>query len=257
VKRAIEIESARLIGMISKGEKIVQQTRSFDANNGTSFPTRDKEEADDYRYFPEPDLSPFHLQDEYIAAIMESIPMLQPERVKTYKGDYQLSEYDATVLTEDRAFADYFESITGFTKNYKAAANWMLGPVKSWLNESGSEIEHFPLGAGKLAELIDLVDAGKISFTIASARVFPELVKHPSRSAADIAVENNLLQDSDVSSIESIIDEVIASMEKKVDEYRKGKKGLLSLFVGEVMKRSKGKADPRITNELLLKKLKL
>ena len=266
VKRAIETEAKRLIDMVEKGETIIQQTRSFDANNGTTFAIRDKEDADDYRYFAEPDLTPFHLQDEFIERIRKSIPALPEERIKKYIAELQLSEYDAAVLTEERNFSDYFENVISFLPSIrsgegqgvrpKAAANWMLGPVKSWLNENGKEIDAFPLSAKQLALLIALIDSGKVSFSVASTKIFPELIKNPAKTPDQIATEQNLVQQSDVSAIGPLIDAVLEKFADKVIEYKKGKKGLLALFVGEVMKQSKGKADPKVTNELLLEKLK-
>jgi aspartyl-tRNA(Asn)/glutamyl-tRNA(Gln) amidotransferase subunit B len=256
VKRAIETEAKRLIDLVEKGETIIQQTRSFDANNNTTFAIRDKEDADDYRYFAEPDLTPFHLQNEFIERIRQSIPALPEERIKKYITELQLSEYDATVLTEERSFSDYFESVIQNTPNNKAAANWMLGPVKSWLNENGKEIESFPLSAKQLASLIILIDTGKVNFSVASTKLFPELIRNPDKTPEQIATEQNLIQQSDVSAIGPLIDAVLEKFADKVTEYKKGKKGLLALFVGEVMKQSKGKADPKVTNELLLEKLK-
>lgn len=256
VKRAIEAEATRLIEILETGGTIVQQTRSFDANTGTTFATRDKEDADDYRYFAEPDLTPFHLQDEFIERIKRSIPSLPEERIEKYTTTFQLSAYDATVLTEEKALADYFEHITLHTTNYKAAANWMLGPVKSWLNENEKTITDIPLQPEQIAALIGLIDTGKLSFSVASGKIFPALLLEPGKTAEQIAIDNNLLQQSDVSAIGPIVDSVLEKFADKVTEYKKGKKGLLSLFVGEVMKQSKGKADPKLTNELLLEKLK-
>ena len=256
VKRAIEAESKRLIDLLEAGETIIQQTRSFDANTGTSFATREKEDADDYRYFPEPDLAPFSLSDSFIEKIRETIPALQQERIKKYIGEYQLSAYDAGLLTEERELSDYFDAVISHTTNYKAAANWILGPVKSCLNDNNSEISSLPLTASKLAGLIKMVENGALSFTVAASRLFPMLLKDPQAEPAHLASTLNLLQQSDGSAIGPIIDRVLLKFADKVTEYKKGKKGLLALFVGEVMKQSKGKADPKITNELLLEKLK-
>lgn len=256
VKRAIETEAKRLIDMVEKGETIIQQTRSFDASNGTTFAIRDKEDADDYRYFAEPDLTPFNLQTEFIERIRQSIPALPEERIKKYISELKLSEYDATVLTEEKSISDYFEEVIQSTVNYKGAANWMLGPVKSWMNENGKEIDAFPLPAKQLASLITLIDSGKVNFSAASTKIFPGLINNPDKTPMEIATEQNLIQQSDVSAIGPIIDAVLDKFADKVVEYKKGKKGLLALFVGEVMKQSRGKADPKVTNELLLKKLK-
>lgn len=264
-KRAVEWETKRLIGLLEKGEPIIQQTRSFDANNGTTFSIRDKEDADDYRYFADPDLTPFKLEDSFIESIRDSIPSLQEERIKRYLSEWQLPEYDARVLTEEKEIANYFENAVHSFRAIpgkdlqtapKAISNWMLGPVKSWLNENNREIAQFPVSPAKMAGLVRLVEEGKLSFSLASTRVFSHLLKNPSEEAEQIAAEQNLFQQSDVSALEPLIEQVLLKFEEKVKEYKKGKKGLLSLFVGEVMKQSKGKADPKITNEILLEKLK-
>ena len=201
-----------MIGLLEKGETIIQQTRSFDANNGTTFATRDKEDADDYRYFADPDLTPFHLEDDFIEAIRQSIPALQEERVKKYIATWQLPEYDAYVLTEERETADYFEQIVdsfppspngeGLGVRHKAASNWMLGPVKSWLNENNKSIVEFPLLPGTIAKLIQLVDSGKLSFSVASGKLFPYLVENPLKDPEQVAMEMNWIQQSDANSLE-------------------------------------------------------
>ena len=267
VKRAIDFEAKRLMGMLEKDETILQQTRSFDANNGTTFAIRDKEDADDYRYFPDPDLTPFNLEEDFIESIRQTIPSLQEDRVKKYVSDWHLPEYDAYVLSDEKEIADYFEKIVecflpsfageGLVGRSKAASNWMLGPVKSWLNENNKGVEEFPLSPGQIAKLIGLIDKGKLSFSIASGKLFSLLLKDPSQEPEQLAISHNLIQESDAGSLEPIINEVLEKHAEKVKEYKKGKKGLLSLFVGEVMKRSKGKADPKATNEILLEKLKL
>lgn len=257
VKKAIESESQRLIGLLASGKEIKQETRSFDAANSTSFPTREKEDADDYRYFPEPDLAPLVLSDEFIDEIRKSLPVLSAERIKRYKTEFNLPEYDAVVITEEKLFSDYYDKLTALTSNYKAAANWMLGPVKTWLNETQLDISGFPLQPQTMADLIALVDSGKISFTVASTKLFSLLLNDPVKNPARAAEEQNFLQESDVSAISAIVDEVLEKFAGKVAEYKKGKKGLLALFVGEVMKRSKGKADPKKTNDILIEKLKL
>jgi aspartyl-tRNA(Asn)/glutamyl-tRNA(Gln) amidotransferase subunit B len=255
-KRAVEYESRRLVDMLEAGEKIMQQTLSFDASNNTTFPIRDKEDADDYRYFADPDLTPFLLDSGYIDQIRNTIPALQEERIKKYTTQWQLPEYDAQVLTEEKDLADYFEALISHTSNYKGASNWMLGPVRSWLNENSKEIADFPLAPASLASLVNLVEQGKLSFSAASSKLFHYLVKHPDENPERAATDQNLIQQSDVNSLEPLINEVLLKYAEKVTEYKKGKKGVLSLFVGEVMKRSKGKADPRVTNEILLEKLK-
>ncbi len=266
VKKAIESEASRLIEQDIHGEKIIQQTRSYDAGSGTTFAIRDKEDADDYRYFPEPDLTPFQLDDAFIASIRHSLPRLQEERIRDYVSQLQLPEYDARVITEEKNFSDYFDNIivsirskTGNENNtprYKAASNWMLGPVRSWLNEQNKTIEEFPVLPAQVADMVELVELGKLSFSIATTRLFKLVLENGSTSPGSLAIQHNLLQQSDASLVEPVIDEVLKQWPDKLDEYRKGKKGLLSLFVGEVMKRSKGKADPKLVNDILLRKLK-
>ena len=256
VKRAIEFESQRLTGILLSGGEVMQQTRSFDAVNGNTFALRTKEEANDYRYFADPDLVPFNVTEKFISDIRSSIPSLPEERLELYIKKYKLPEYDARVLTEEKEFADYFEKIIAHTSNYKAASNWMIGPVKSYLNEHNISITEFSLAPSSVAELIQLSDDGKINFSTASSAIFPVLVKEPGKSASEIAVQKNLIQDADENDINNWVEQVLNNMPDKVSEYRKGKKGLIGLFVGEVKKVSKGKADPKLTNEILLQKLK-
>ncbi len=256
VKRAIDFEAERLTMMLENGEPIRQQTRSFDANSGTTFAIRDKEDAEDYRYFPDPDLTPFDLKDEFINEIKTSIPTLPAQRIQTYITQFQLPEYDAQVLTEEKETADYFEATTQSSTNYKAIANWMQGPVKNWLNENGKTINEFPLQPSQIASLIKCVDDGKLSFSTASTRLMQLLLQNPSEDPATLAEKNNLIQQSNQSDLEPIIDKVLEQLADKVVAYKKGKKGLLALFVGEVMKQTKGKADPKKTNEIILEKLK-
>jgi len=265
VKRAIEYEAQRLIELLENGGTVIQQTRSYDADKDITFTIRDKEEADDYRYFADPDLTPFQLEEKFIEQIRLSIPALPEERIRKYMEQYKLPEYDAQVLTEEKEMADYFEKVVDSFAAFpggekremkpKAASNWLLGPVKSWLNENGKPITDFPLTPGKIAALVQLVDEGKVNFSVASARLFSHLLKEPGKDPEQVATEQHLIQQSDTSVLEPVIDKVLEKYADKVKEYKKGKKGLLSLFVGEVMKQSKGQADPKVTNELLIKKL--
>ena len=255
VKRAIEYEIKRLIGLSENNEPIIQQTRSFDAEKGTTFSLRTKEEANDYRYFAEPDLTPFFISDEMLQSIKETLPVLSKELELKYQQEFGLSSYDSKVISEDKQTADFFEAITRHTNNYKAAANWVLGPVRSYLNETNSDINNFPLPAKTIAELITLIDEGKINFSIASSKIFPELLQHPVKDAMEIISELNLSQESNDDTVTLWVDEVIHNMPEKVMEYRKGKKNLIGLFAGEVKKISKGKADMQLVNKILNKKL--
>jgi len=255
VKRAIEYESKRLIDLVENGDTIVQQTRSFDANNGTTFALRTKEDANDYRYFADPDLAPFVVTEEMLNEVKSTIPLLPEEKVAKYMQELQLPEYDARVITDEKELAVYFEQIIEHTTNYKAAANWMLGPVKSWLNETGQSVTDLPVKPAAMATLIGLIDNNQLNFSVASTRVFNGLLKEPNKEPLQVAKDLNLLQDSDEGNVAAWIEEVLNKMPDKVAEYKKGKKGLIGLFVGEVKKVSKGKADPKLTNDILLKKL--
>jgi aspartyl-tRNA(Asn)/glutamyl-tRNA(Gln) amidotransferase subunit B len=255
VKRAIEFEAKRLVDIIEAGEQVIQQTRSFDAGNGTTFALRTKEDANDYRYFADPDLTPFVVTDDLLQEVRSSIPALPEERVARYTQQLQLPEYDARVITDEKELAVYFEQITSHSPNYKAAANWMLGPIKSWLNETGEPITALPVQPETIASLIALIDSNQVNFSVASTKIFAALLKEPGKQPLQIAKELNLIQDSDEGNVAAWIEEVLNKMPDKVAEYKKGKKGLIGLFVGEVKKVSKGKADPKLTNDILLKKL--
>ncbi len=255
VKRAIDIEVGRLIELVENGKPVIQETRSYDADNNITFPLRTKEDADDYRYFPEPDLTPFRVTDDYLATIKNGLPELPNALKKRYTEVLNLSDYDAAVLCDDKAQSNYFEDIIKYTQNYKAVANWLLGPVKSHLNDKGITYKNFTLPADKLASLIELTDAGKLNFGIASTKVFSALLDQPQKEPIQIAGELNVILEDNSDSIEQWADEVIAKMPDKVKQYQSGKKGLLGLFAGEVKRLSKGKADMQLVNIILDKKL--
>lgn len=255
VKRAIEYEFTRQVEAVEKGEKIVMETRNFDALTGTTSSMRSKEMAHDYRYFPEPDLLPIHVSEAFIENIRSAMPALPNELKEKFQQEFGLSEYDATILTEDKYVSDYFGQIIQFTTDYKAAANWIIGPVKSYVNEKAIQFEAFPLKAAKVAELIVLIEKGITNFSVASNKLFPALLQHPEKSAMQLAEEMNVIQSSDEGEIERFIDEVLEEYAEKVLEFKSGKKGLMGLFVGEVMKKSGGKSDPKLTTKLLNQKL--
>lgn len=256
VVHAIEHEFDRQIALLENGEQVISETRTFNADNGKTYGMRTKEELNDYRYFPDPDLSPMIVSDEWLAEIQSSMPALPRELSAKYVNEFGLPPYDAHVLTDTKEMAHYFEQVIQYTAHYKAASNWIMGPVKSFLNETGLSADTFPLKPELLAELITLVDSGKISHTIATQRVFVELLKNPGKTALEVAQQLNVLQDSDQNSLLPIVEEVIKEFPLKVEEYHNGKKGIISMFMGEVMKRSKGKADPKVATQLLTEKLK-
>jgi aspartyl-tRNA(Asn)/glutamyl-tRNA(Gln) amidotransferase subunit B len=255
VKRAIEFEFARQVDALEAGEKLTQETRGFDAVKGITLSQRSKEHAHDYRYFPEPDLPPVLLTDDYIGNVKAHMPKLPNQLISEYITVYGLPAYDARIITDDKVMAGYFNELLAVTKNYKAAANWLLGPVKNYLNENGLEMAQFKVAPAALAKMIALIDEGKTNFSVASTHIFPVLTKQPEKEPLKIAEELNLLQNSDEGLIKDLVEQVIAKYPEKAAEYKSGKKGLLGLFVGEVMKLSKGKADPKVANRLVLEKL--
>ena len=254
VKNAIDYEIDRQISLLENGKEVIHETRGFNAVNGETLSQRHKEEANDYRYFPEPDLQPVIVSKKYIDDIKSSLPPLPKELLEKFTTYYKLSKYDAKIIIEDKNTAIYYNKLCKHTKNYKAAANFMNGVIKSYLNENAKSIEEFQVSPKNIAELISLIDENKISNSIATGKIFPMLVDG-GLSAEKIAIENNWIQESDSETLSKLIDEVINKYPDKVDEYKAGKKGLLGLFIGDVMKLSKGKADPKLTSQLIRNKL--
>ncbi len=251
VHRAIEFEVKRQIDAIEQGKEIAVETRSFDAVNGTTFSLRSKESANDYRYFPEPDLQPVLVSENYIASVKSKLPALPQELFKQYTQAYGLSSYDASNLTDTKGIALYFNEVVQHTTNYKAAANWVMGAVKACLNEQALSIEQFPIKPAQLADLISLIETGKISNAMASQKVFPAMLLQPQKTALQLAEELNVIQDSNQDNLQELINQAIAKYPEKVSEYHNGKVSLVGLFMGEVMKLSKGKADPKIASQLV------
>ncbi|MDN3670598.1 Asp-tRNA(Asn)/Glu-tRNA(Gln) amidotransferase subunit GatB [Echinicola jeungdonensis] len=251
VSRAIEHEFERQVEMIENDEEIISETRTFDATTGLTSSMRTKEDLNDYRYFPEPDLSPVVISEEWLEKVQSNLPSLPRELHHKFVDVFGLPEYDATVLTDSKEIALYFEELCDQTKNYKAASNWMMGPVKSYLNELTLHISDFPVKPKQLASLIALIDEGKVNFSVASQKIYPEMIKNSGRTPLEIAQKLNLIQESDENSLKPIIERVLEENQAKVEEYRSGKKGLLGMFMGQVMKKSKGKADPKVANKLL------
>ena len=192
---------------------------------------------------------------EFLRDVQATIPALPEELISRYIKQYKLSRYDAEVISDDKETADYFESLILLTTSYKAAANWLLGPVKSFLNEKSISISSFPIEPASMASLITLVEDGQVHFSTASSRIFPEMVTGTARNPLEIATRLNLIQTGDEAQILEWVKQAMDKMPDKVLEYKKGKKGLLGLFVGEVKKISKGQADPQLTNQLLIQTL--
>ncbi|MES2799195.1 MAG: Asp-tRNA(Asn)/Glu-tRNA(Gln) amidotransferase subunit GatB [Bacteroidota bacterium] len=255
VQRAIEFEVERQIEAVEKGENIPQETRSFDALKGITISMRSKEAANDYRYFPEPDLQPILVDEKSINAVRAEMPALPRELFLKYTNELGLSAYDATNLTDLKGVALYYEDLIRHTQNFKSAANWVMGDVKSYLNEFGVEIEDFPLSTERLAGLITLIDEGKVSNSSASQKIFPALLNDQNLSAMEAAEQLNLIQDSSEDGLLAFINEVLKQHPSEVERYRTGEKQLTGFFMGQLMRVSGGKADPKIANALLRKQL--
>jgi aspartyl-tRNA(Asn)/glutamyl-tRNA(Gln) amidotransferase subunit B len=254
VKRAIEYEFERQTALVEAGEAFPQETRMFDATTGKTYSLRTKETLNDYRYFPEPDLTPVVVDEAWIESVKAQMPALPRALYKKFTKEYALSDYDASQITDDKATALYYEDICKHTQNKKAAANWLLGAVRAYLNELTMEISEFPLSPTQLAGLINLIDEGKINNNIGK-QVFAKMLENPAKTALQIAQEENLVVESNANELLGLIQNVLSKYPDKVLEYKNGKKGLQGLFVGEVMKATGGKADPKLTNQLLMQEL--
>lgn len=250
IKKAIEFEIDRLIGLVEKGETIIQQTRSFDASNDTTFSIRDKEDANDYRYFPDPDLAPFVLTDSFIESIQTTLPALPNQLKKDWSQQFGLNAYDIDQLCENKLEADFYLLWTKHTTLYKAAANWMIGPIRAYLNEEHKTYADLIPLLPQLSELLNMVDQHLLSFSVAADKVFNAIVLN-AVSPMEFASSNQLLQNSNEDELTNWINIVLSNHPDKVEAYKKGKKGLIGLFVGEVKKISKGKSDPQKTTQLL------
>jgi aspartyl-tRNA(Asn)/glutamyl-tRNA(Gln) amidotransferase subunit B len=254
VKRAIDVEVKRQIEIYENGGTIDQETRGFNPTDGSSFPLRSKENAHDYRYFPEPDLPPVVITQQTIAAIKAAMPQLPKELQAKFISEYNLSAYDAHVLTDEREVALYFLELIKYTNNYKSAANWVINEVKSFVNENNLSFSAFTVKPAQLAEIIKLIDENIISSTGAKT-LFKAYTEGNTKSAVAIAEDLNLVQSSDTDELTNWIDQALAKYPDKVKEYKNGKKGNINLFMGEVMKLSRGAADPKKTTKLLEEKL--
>ena len=250
VQRAIEFEILRQIEVLESGGSLSQETRAFDALKGITISMRSKEAANDYRYFPEPDLPPITITKEQIETVAKEMPALPRALFQRYTKEYGLSEYDAYNITDNKGIALYYESILAHTKNYKSAANWLMGDIKSYLNEYGVDMEKFPLKPLVIAELIHLVEEGKVSSTVASQNIFPALFS-TEESPLQVAERLNLIQNSDEDALKGFILKVFELNPDEVARYRGGEKQLTGFFMGQLMKVSQGNADPKLANGLL------
>jgi len=253
LQRALDYEIERQMQVLSEGGTVVQETRLWDESSGRTFTMRSKEEAHDYRYFPEPDLPPLKLDPAWIAELTEAVPELPGARMERFVRQYGLSIDDALLLTSTRATAEYFERCAEVSGNPRSSANWIMGDLAFALKNMGKEIEDCPISPDSLAALISKIDSGEISGKIAKT-VFEEMTRTLEEPAA-IIQRLGLAQVSDEASIGAVVDRIVAANPKQVAEYRSGKTRVLGYFVGQVMKETKGQANPQMVNELLQKKL--
>ncbi len=253
VEKAIHYEIKRQEALLEEGGTVVLETRLWnDANNRTTS-MRSKEEAHDYRYFPDPDLLPIVIGDEWISKVKKDLPELPNEKKERFIKDYELPEYDANFLTSFRELAEYFEECVKVYAKPKPVSNWIMGSLMAILNAEGKSIKASPISARNLADLVKLIDEDIISGKIAKT-VFEEMAK-TDRTPKEIVEEKGLVQVTDTSAIEVIIDEVLSKNPDEVEAYKNGKTKLMGFFVGQVMKASKGKANPKIVNQILKDKL--
>lgn len=253
VQRALDYEIRRQTALLDQGEEIIQETRLWDASQGVTSSMRGKEEAHDYRYFPDPDLVPMITDKEWVERLRASLPELPEAKKERFLRDYQIPEYDAEVLTTSKSLANYFEAGLRSYPKPKIVSNWIMSELLRELKRDEREIEECPVPASFLSEMLKMIEDGIISGKIAKS-VFEEMYRTGKR-AEDIVREKGWVQVTDSEEIEKVIEQVLSANPKEVEVYRKGKDKLFGFFVGQVMKATQGKANPQLVNELLKKKL--
>ena len=254
VRKAVDHEIIRQMDQTEKGEEIISETRTFDATTGTTAGMRFKETMNDYRYFPDPDLPPFILENSYLDKVKSQLPALPGVLRNQFSSAYQLSDYDVALLTEEKETALYFDALCTKTTFYKAAANWCNGPVRGLLTEKQLSLSESKLDHKRLSALITLVEEDRLSFSMASQRVLPALLASD-ETPEEIALGLGLIINDDKDALMKMVKEVLLSLPDKVKAYQNGKKGLMGLFMGEVMKRSGGNAAPKMVQQLLTEEL--
>jgi len=254
-RQAIAYEVDRQVALVKRGEQVQQQTLNFDPETGRTSPLRDKEDAHDYRYFPEPDLPPVVLDEAYIEKIRSTLPALPRERYQSFVQEYGLSDYDAALLTEERSTAELFASLCQQYDNTKGLANLIINRLFSWCQDQGMGLGELEVTAAQLVAFQQMIDDGKVSNSVAYQRVFPAWMENPGQPPLTVAEQLNLIQTSDTDYLEQLARETLDKFPDKVAAYRKGKKGLLGFFMGQLMRASKGKADPKVGNAILAKLL--
>lgn len=251
VQKAIDYEIKRQIKLIENGGKVIQETRLWDPDKGITASMRSKEEAHDYRYFPDPDLVPLVLSDEFIESVKKTVPELPTQRKERFMKEYGLPEYDAVLLTSSKKYADYFEKTSSLCKNPKSVSNWIMSEVLRIVNDKGCDIFDTGMTPEYLSEIIGLIDTGKISGKIAKD-IFEETITS-GKNPSGIVKDKGLLQISDTSELENIVRSVIEKSPAEAERFKNGETKLMGFFVGQIMKASKGKANPKIVNDLINK----
>ena len=253
LKQALDFEIGRQVALIESGGRVVQETRLYNPDVGETFPMRSKEDAHDYRYFPEPDLVPLRISEEWLERLRASMPELPAKKRARFMEEMGLSEYDADVLTASRAISEYFETAAGVCGQPKLAANWVMGDLMGALKAEGKEIADSPVTAGNLGQLIKLIVSGELSGKLAK-EIFPKMFS-TGDAPAGIMEREGLKQISDTSALEKIIDEVIAANPKQVEQYKGGKTSVINFLVGQAMKATRGQANVAVVTDLLKQRL--
>ena len=253
VQRALEFEIRRQTALLERGESVIQETRLWDANRNVTLSMRGKEEAHDYRYFPDPDLVPIVVADGWVEAVRVKLPELPDAKRERFIRDYGLPTYDGEVLTSSKALANYFEAAVGAFSQPKTVSNWIMSELMRELKRDDRDIEACPVAPDNLAELLHLIDSGTVSGKIAKS-VFEQMYASGKRARA-IVEESGLVQVKDEGAIGAVVDEVLAENPTEVERYKAGNEKLLGFFVGQIMKKTKGKANPQLVNDILRKKL--
>ena len=251
VQRSIDYEIVRQATILNNFEKVKVETRNFDAPSGKTTGMRKKEAAHDYRYFPEPDLSPIQIEESHLQDIKSKMPALPNELFEKFTKDYELSNYDALVLIEQKEIASYFEEIIQFTKNYKSAANWVMVNIKSYLNQQAIEINLFPVSPKNIGLLINMIDEKIVSHSLANQKLFPSMISSPSENPNLIAEKNNWISSNNENELSSIISKVLEENPAEKERFLNGEKKLAGFFMGKIMKATKGTADPKKAAQLL------
>ncbi len=253
VEKALEYEIDRQIALLKNGEPVVQQTRLWDEKEGVTKPMRSKEEAFEYRYFPEPDLVPLLIDDDWIERLKKEIPELPKEKIERFISEYGLKFEDARILADELPLADYFEKAAKASTNAKAVANWIISELIGYMNKEGVSIEEVKIKPEHIGELVNLIEKGTISGKIGK-KVFKEMYES-AKDPQSIVKEKGLVQITDRREIEKLVEGVLAENPAVVEQYRSGKKGVIGFFVGQIMKKTGGKANPKLVNEVLSEKL--